>query len=210
MGCRPSGPAHARRSTSRVRNGHTGLGWQVMARAPRARQYCHGRDFADDRPGEMTVFHRILVAIDGSEHAHGALLEAADLAQLSNARLTVMTVCQKPSTLLLGGPVVAPIDIRGLDEALEREHQQLLESALEEIPEQVSVVKLLVHGSPAAAILEQARSGDHDLIVLGSRGRGGMTAMLLGSVSLQVMQRSRVPVLVVHGEQEGGAGGAGE
>jgi nucleotide-binding universal stress UspA family protein len=150
----------------------------------------------------VAVFHRILVAIDGSEHAQRALREAADLAKLSNAKLTVMTVCQKPSALLVGGPVVPPIDMRSLDEALQREHQQLLESALEEIPRDVSVVKVLVQGSPAGAILEQARKGEHDLIVLGSRGRGGMTAMLLGSVSLHVMQRSRVPVLVTHTDEE--------
>jgi nucleotide-binding universal stress UspA family protein len=150
----------------------------------------------------VAVFHRILVAIDGSEHAHRALLEASDLAKLSNARLTVMTVSQKPSTLLVGGPVVPPIDIRGLDEAIEREHQQLLDASLEEIPEDVSVVKVLAHGSPPSSILQQALRGDHDLIVLGSRGRGGVTAMLLGSVSLQVMQHSRVPVLVVHEAEE--------
>jgi nucleotide-binding universal stress UspA family protein len=148
------------------------------------------------------VFHRILVAIDGSEHAHRALLEAADLAKLSNARLTVITVCQKPAGLLVGGPVVPPIDMRGLDEALEREHQQLLESALQEIPQEVSVLKILAHGAPASVILEQARSGDYDLVVLGSRGRGGMTALLLGSVSHQVMQRSPIPVLVIHADEE--------
>jgi nucleotide-binding universal stress UspA family protein len=156
------------------------------------------------------VFHRILVAIDGSEHAHRALLEAADLAKLSSAKLTVMTACQKPSALLVGGPVVPPIDMRSLDEALEREHQQLLDSSLEEISQDVSVVKVLAHGSPASAILDQARKGEHDLIVLGSRGRGGMTAMLLGSVSHQVMQRSRVPVLVIHADEGSTAVQAGQ
>lgn len=146
------------------------------------------------------MFHRILVAIDGSEHAHRALREAIDLAKLSNAKLTVMTVHQRPSTLLVGGPVVPPVDMRGLDEALEREHEQLLESALEEVPQDVSVVKVLAQGSPASAILEQARKDESDLIVLGSRGHGEVASMLLGSVSHQVLQRSGTPVLVVHVE----------
>jgi nucleotide-binding universal stress UspA family protein len=153
------------------------------------------------------VFHRILVAIDGSEHAQRALGEAIDLAQLSNARLTVMTVHQKPSTLLVGGPVVPPVDMRSLDEALQEEHERLLESAIAQVPQEVSVVKVLAHGVPASAIVKQARNDGNDLIVLGSRGRGEVASMLLGSVSHQVLQRSVVPVLVVHVDRDAEAGG---
>lgn len=146
------------------------------------------------------MFHRILVAIDGSEHAQRALSEAIDLATLSHAKLTVLSVHQRPSTLLVGGPVVPPIDLGELEVALEREHEQLLERALEQVPQEVSVVKVLAQGPPAPAILAQARKDDSDLIVLGSRGRGEMASMLLGSVSHQVLQRCGVPVLVVHVE----------
>ncbi len=153
------------------------------------------------------MFHRILVAIDGSEHAKRALSEAIDLAQLSNARLTVMTVQQKPSTLLVGGPVVPPVDMRSLDEALQREHEQLIEDAIKQVTEDVSVVKVLAQGSPATAIVKQAQKDGTDLIVMGSRGRGEVASMLLGSVSHQVLQRSTAPVLVVHVDRdaEGGA-----
>jgi nucleotide-binding universal stress UspA family protein len=160
----------------------------------------------DHTEQEVGVFHRILVAIDGSEHAQRALSEAIDLAQLSKARLTVMTVQQKPSTLLVGGPVVPPVDMRSLDEAMQQEHEQLLESALEQVPQDVSVVKVLARGVPASAIVEQARKDGNDLIVLGSRGRGEVASMLLGSVSHQVLQRSAVPVLVVHVDRDGQAG----
>ena len=147
------------------------------------------------------MFHRILVAIDGSEHAQRALSEAIDLAKLSNARLTVMTVHQTPANLLVG-PIVPPVDIQGLDEALQTEHEQLLEKALYQVPDDVSVVKVLAHGTPASAIVEQARKDGSDLIVLGSRGRGEVASMLLGSVSHQVLQRSTAPVLVVHVERD--------
>ncbi len=68
--------------------------------------------------------------------------------------------------------------------------------------QEISVEKLLAHGSPAKAILEQARRGRHDLIVLGSRGHGDMGSMLLGSVSHRVLHDSRVPVLVIHVDGE--------
>lgn len=144
------------------------------------------------------MFHRILVAIDGSEHAQRALAEAIDLARLSNAKLTVLSVHQRPSTLLVGGPVVPPIDLGELEQALRHEHEQLLDGAIELVPRDVSVLKVLAEGTPAQAILAQARKDRSDLIVVGSRGRGEMASMLLGSVSHQVLQHSGIPVLVVH------------
>jgi nucleotide-binding universal stress UspA family protein len=146
------------------------------------------------------LFHRILAAIDGSEYAQRALSEAIDLAALTKARLTVISVHQRPSTLMVGGPMVPPIDFGELDLALQSEHAQLLERALEQVPDDVSVTKILAEGPPAPAILAQAHKDDSDLIVMGSRGLGGMASMLLGSVSHQVLQHSGVPVLVVHME----------
>lgn len=146
------------------------------------------------------MFHRILVAIDGSEHARRALSEAIDLAALAKAKLTVISVHQRPSTLMVGGPIVPPVDFSELDLALQSEHAQLLDSALKHVPDEVSVTKVLAEGAPAPAILAQAQKDDSDLIVMGSRGRGGMASMLLGSVSHQVLQHSGVPVLVVHVE----------
>lgn len=152
------------------------------------------------------MFHRILVAIDGSEHAQRALGEAIDLAKLSNARLTVMTVQPKPATLLIGGPVVPPVDLQALEEALRQEHDQLLDDAIGQVPDDVSVVKVHAQGQPATAIVEQARNDDVDLIVMGSRGRGEVASMLLGSVSHQVLQHSVAPVLVVHVERDAASG----
>lgn len=148
------------------------------------------------------MFHRILVAIDGSEHAQRALAEAIDLAKCANSRLTVMTVAMKPSTLLVGGPIVPPLDFVGLDEAIEAEHSRFLDDAIDQVPQDISVERVLGHGSPARTILERAQEGGHDLIVLGSRGLGGVGAMVLGSVTHKVLHDSRVPVLVVHVEQE--------
>jgi nucleotide-binding universal stress UspA family protein len=56
---------------------------------------------------------------------------------------------------------------------------------------------MAVEGSPAERILAQVESGGHDLVIMGSRGRGTIASLFLGSVSSNVLQQSLVPVLIV-------------
>ena len=58
-------------------------------------------------------------------------------------------------------------------------------------PDDLSLTTRLLDGDPARELLRAARDGDHDLIVMGSRGRGRVTAALLGSVSNHVMHDRR-------------------
>ena len=62
----------------------------------------------------------------------------------------------------------------------------------------MSVTTRLLDGDPARELLRAARDGDHDVLVMGSRGRGRMTAALLGSVSNRVMHDAEIPVIVIH------------
>lgn len=147
------------------------------------------------------MFRNILVAIDGSAHGDRALADAIDLAERSNARLTVMTSVPDPSSWLLSGGVYGgAIDYAGLSEETEREYRNLLENAISQVPQEIPVTKLLVHGRPGDRILEQMKNGHHDLVVMGSRGRGNVRSLLLGSVSHQVLNASPVAVLIVHAE----------
>jgi len=83
-------------------------------------------------------------------------------------------------------------------EATRKEAQAALDEASAQLPKGLSASTLSVDGTPAEAILDQAEAGGHDLIVVGSRGRGDVASIMLGSVSHHVVHHSRVPVLVVH------------
>jgi nucleotide-binding universal stress UspA family protein len=144
------------------------------------------------------VFQNILVPVDGSAHAARALTEAVDLAGLSGASVTVMTVAADLPSWLFGGGPVDPATA----EAVLRENQRVAESVLDQasaaVPDSLTVEKILGHGPPGRAIVEQVSAGGHDLVVMGSRGLGGVKSMLLGSVSQFVLQESGAAVLVVH------------
>jgi nucleotide-binding universal stress UspA family protein len=148
------------------------------------------------------VFRSILVAIDGSAHASRALAEAADLALASNATLTVMTSVPDPSAWLLGGAAYGGVDFEALRQESEREYREMLDSAVDALPHDLSVTKVMAHGHAADRILGQREAGRHDLIVMGSRGRGGVSSLLLGSVSHQVLSASPAAVLIVHAAPE--------
>ena len=144
------------------------------------------------------MFHNILVPIDGSPDAEEALVQAIDLADSEHARLTLFAaVPVAPATSYAGvsGEVAA-----SLAQEAESDTDSLLRRALDRVPEGVSVSSVETHDSVRPALLHQIESGGHDLVVMGSRGRGAVRSVLLGSVSHYVLHHSPIPVLIVHAE----------
>jgi nucleotide-binding universal stress UspA family protein len=144
------------------------------------------------------MFRSILVPVDGSPHAARALAEAADLAQATGAELTVMTSVPDAVTW---GTFTAPSaggDIQALIAASEEGFRSILDEAVAALPQGLPVKKVVARGPAGPAIVDQVEAGGHDLVVMGSRGRGDFASLLLGSVSHHVVHAAKAAVLIVH------------
>ena len=147
----------------------------------------------------MPRYRHVLVAFDGSPDAELALDHAIALAQSNRSRLALVSVIPPPPLLAWQ----APGGVQGLHDAEQKELEAQLHAAADRVPDDLPLTTRLLDGDPARAILRAAREGHHDVIVLGSRGRGRMTAALLGSVSNHVMHDADVPVIVIHRPHDG-------
>jgi nucleotide-binding universal stress UspA family protein len=139
------------------------------------------------------MYRSILVPIDGSQSAAAALEEAIALARDDGARLTLISVAVPPR-MVFATPHIAPIQTEA---ELERAARRVVERAADLVPDDVPVSTVVRSGPAAEAILDRVTSGEHDLVVMGSRGLGTAGMLVLGSVSRAVIARSPVPVHVV-------------
>ena len=154
------------------------------------------------------MFRNILVAIDGSPDAEQALGHAIDLASGLHARLTVFSAVPLPPPYAYATPGAGSLgDLAGQARA---ETEQIVSDAVDRVPDDVSVTSVIKEDPPKPALLKQIVEGQHDLVVMGSRGRGAVRSALLGSVSHHVLHHSDVPVLIVHAARDAGQQAAAE
>ncbi len=139
------------------------------------------------------MFEKVLVAIDGSKCAEKAFEKALAEAKKSGGTLTIVHVLQLPPTVGFGKKLTAEVETFFRRDA----KLFLAEHAEKADMEGVKVDTILASGYPAKAILHAAETTGADVIIVGSRGLGGMKGLMLGSVSSAVVQHAKVPVLVV-------------
>ena len=146
----------------------------------------------DERAGTFPT--RILLATDGSPHAELAALKAVDLAESTGARLHVVAVGRTfPAA-------VYDVYTEAGSEELRREAQTILEEQVRKIEEAggtVAIAHLKMNERRDEAIVHLAEEIGADLIVMGSRGFGGLKRALLGNVADSVVRHAHCPVLVV-------------
>ncbi|MFC4950746.1 universal stress protein [Pseudonocardia sp. GCM10023141] len=148
----------------------------------------------------MAQQQRIVVGLDDSEGGRAALAFALHDAARRDATVEAVAAFEIPQYwMALGGtmPITSTVDVREACRAqaarIADEVCAAMADSFYELPE---VTVVAVSGSPSAVLLHAAR--DADLLVVGSRGRGGFTSAMLGSVSLHCVLHARCPVTVVH------------
>lgn len=139
------------------------------------------------------MYNKILIATDGSPHAERALDHARKLAQRMgpDTLLTILHV----KTLI---PIIEPLSGVEVFRLQEDEAQQIIQPAANALREDgIRHDWLSIPGDPAQTICSVARESGYELIVMGSRGLGRFSEVILGSVSHKVIQHAPCPVLIV-------------
>lgn len=146
------------------------------------------------------MYHRILVAVDGSRSALKALEHAVDLHRLTGAELMLLCVYKHHSLFEASLSMVRPQQLQIPDQALAEYARDVVEHAKLYATELGArgVRGFVKGGRPSKAIVGFAKDREVDLIVVGSRGtHSDKDGLLLGSVSHRVASMARCPTLVV-------------
>ncbi len=135
---------------------------------------------------------RVVVGVDGSESSIGALRRGIRIAQGMGIGLEAVTAWSYPPMFTGGAPG---------DWSPEADAQEVLEHAIAEVFPNGAPDWFGAHiaQGPSAQVLIEAGQGA-EMLVVGSRGRGGFSSLLLGSVSSAVAEHATCPVLVYHHE----------
>jgi nucleotide-binding universal stress UspA family protein len=138
---------------------------------------------------EHETIESIAVAYDGSPEAKLALRRAEGLAKSFGARIKLLTVVVPP----VATPTMVPGAYAPQSPA---EPEKVIDEGVDSVDPGLAVEPARLDGDPAIQILKACERGV-DLLVLGSRGYGPLARVLLGSVSREVIQKARCPVLSV-------------
>ncbi|MFI1163491.1 universal stress protein [Streptomyces sp. NPDC020801] len=134
---------------------------------------------------------RVVVGVDGSPSSYAALRWAAGYAQLIGGVVEAIHVWDTPSAVGWAGPAIDPD--YDLQQARERFAEELHSVFPDEHPARLE--EHLVEGDPSEVLIRASQGAE--VLVVGSRGRGGFARAMLGSVSQRCAQHSACPVVVV-------------
>ena len=138
------------------------------------------------------MYDKILVAVDHSETSDRALLAARDLALLSKGEVWILHLRERE--------IITKTSVVMTDET-EREATSMIEAAVDKLTaagvKAYGHVGTTIFGYAARSIVDDAIEHDVDVIVMGSRGRGDLAGLVLGSTAHKVIHLTDRPVLIV-------------
>jgi nucleotide-binding universal stress UspA family protein len=143
---------------------------------------------------------RIVVGVDGSTSSHAALRWAVRQAALTGASVEAITAWQAPTMVGLGAGFAEAEQSAGDDDRIRAAAERVAREALAEATADLPAVRVKVEvgeGSAAQFLLNAANGAT--MVVVGSRGHGGITGTLLGSVGQTLAQHAPCPVLIIRG-----------
>lgn len=144
------------------------------------------------------MFKKILVALDGLDTERNVLSSAAALGKACNSKLVLVHVI---SDIENSSMLELSLSFEEFYEELRKEtcsaSEQMLSTAKEKIDSSVHVKTLSLIGNPAEKILETIENEKADAVILGSRGVGKLSELLLGSTVYKVLHAAKVPVIVI-------------
>lgn len=144
------------------------------------------------------MFERIVVAIDGSAQAGKALEIACDLAKKYGSELHLVHSPQIETTAIAVGS--GAVEIAPSAQEIIKAGEHVMHSAVDKAKSLGCTPEKCVIGNddPATEILKELKASDADLVVMGRRGLGGVSSLLLGSVSQKVSHDARCACLTVN------------
>lgn len=136
------------------------------------------------------MYEKILAAIDESDIAARVLAAAQGLASLSHGEVYVIHLHEREPSKFMTPPIETPVEARALvDDAVQKLGNAGVKAT--------GLVRESLFGYAAREIIAEAKNRDAGVIVMGSRGRGDLAGILVGSTAHKVVHLTDRPVLVV-------------
>jgi nucleotide-binding universal stress UspA family protein len=149
----------------------------------------------DDQNGAVPQIDRILVALDGSINSERVLPYARELAKVFESELILMTVPAVPEVKSYRAAAEVVETIRAKAEV---DMRKFLEAVARTLRDDGIQVRTIVTGSiPAQTIVQVSEKEETDMIMMTSKGRGGMDLVMLGSVAQRVVQFTPDPIFMI-------------
>lgn len=140
------------------------------------------------------MFKKILLAVDGSKHSLKAAESAKQLATIDNAQVEILHVCNTIDFYMRDSAELKA----SLEKKLVEESKKIIAKAEEIFKDTgINYTTKMIQGDAAEVICDEAEKNDFGVIVIGSRGLGGISRFVMGSVSSKVLTHAHCSVLII-------------